>query len=344
MRRSLFLFGTIALLLGIPRGSGAAFFLNFEEGFGHDGVAIGTFYSGITFTRSDGQEWLFGDSNSNRYNTHSVDLGIGWNEDAYNHYGYVFTWTGVIGYWGRIDFNNQDGTYFQVRYCAATELTLEAYDSNDSLIDSVTGPANLRPGALDMDTLRVEAPSGSHIAWVKIHDTGNMWLVDNIEGGFSGVVINPDCSNGVDDDGDGCVDYGTDCGCTGSQDDSEAEIYCCEGGDGGGGTIRPKPFCEPETGLHRVSDSEGTAQGLRGIYPNPFNPDVSISYALTAEAFVTLRVYDAAGHLVITLVNENKGVGEHIATWEARGYPSGIYFCRLHIGGVSETRKLVLLK
>ncbi|MCK7518451.1 MAG: hypothetical protein MZV64_12405 [Ignavibacteriales bacterium] len=44
-------------------------------------------------------------------------------------------------------------------------------------------------------------------------------------------------------------------------------------------------------------------------YPNPFNPSTSIQYALNSPQFVTLKVYDALGTEVATLVGEEKAAG-----------------------------------
>jgi len=83
--------------------------------------------------------------------------------------------------------------------------------------------------------------------------------------------------------------------------------------------------------------------------PNPFNPVTSIRYALPAPGHVTLAVYDAAGRLVATLVDEQRKAGPHATVWDSRSdrgveVASGVYFCRLESGGRTLTRKMVLLK
>jgi thermitase len=90
---------------------------------------------------------------------------------------------------------------------------------------------------------------------------------------------------------------------------------------------------------------------LYGNYPNPFNPSTSISYQLSATSVVSLKIFDAIGREVATLVHGTKPPGQHIASWDARGYSSGVYFCRLQALHPSTgaplfaaTTKLVLLK
>ncbi|MFZ1082005.1 MAG: T9SS type A sorting domain-containing protein [Candidatus Kryptoniota bacterium] len=86
-------------------------------------------------------------------------------------------------------------------------------------------------------------------------------------------------------------------------------------------------------------------------YPNPFNPTTTIGYALPANSFVTLKVYDLLGRELKTLVNEHQNAGSHSATFNASNLPSGVYFYRLSVGSLSgqtglfmQTKKLVLIK
>jgi len=79
-------------------------------------------------------------------------------------------------------------------------------------------------------------------------------------------------------------------------------------------------------------------------YPNPFNPTTAMSYQLSANSFVTLKVFDILGREVATLVNEVQRPGIYRVKWDASGLPSGIYFCRMHAGEFVATRKAVLTK
>jgi hypothetical protein len=78
--------------------------------------------------------------------------------------------------------------------------------------------------------------------------------------------------------------------------------------------------------------------------PNPFNPVTRIRYALPREEFVKLSVYNVAGRLLERLVLEVQPAGEHVVEWNAKGLSSGIYFYRIEVGNLTETRKLILLK
>jgi hypothetical protein len=55
-------------------------------------------------------------------------------------------------------------------------------------------------------------------------------------------------------------------------------------------------------------------------------------------------VYDLLGREVTTLVNEKKGAGSYVATFDARGLASGIYFYRLEANGFVQSKKMTLLR
>lgn len=93
---------------------------------------------------------------------------------------------------------------------------------------------------------------------------------------------------------------------------------------------------------------------LNQNYPNPFNPTTVISYQLSLEthnyAYVLLKVYDALGKEIATLVNEKQNAGSYTVEFKGEGLPSGVYFYKLevksHNGGIdfTETKKMILLK
>jgi hypothetical protein len=79
-------------------------------------------------------------------------------------------------------------------------------------------------------------------------------------------------------------------------------------------------------------------------YPNPFNPTTTIRYQIRTSGFVSLKVYDAIGQEVATLVSETKSSGVHEVTFNGSKFSSGVYVYRLQIGNYSLTKKLVLMK
>ncbi|MDP3023968.1 MAG: FlgD immunoglobulin-like domain containing protein [candidate division Zixibacteria bacterium] len=92
-----------------------------------------------------------------------------------------------------------------------------------------------------------------------------------------------------------------------------------------------------------------TAYALNANYPNPFNPTTNISFALPIDSKVSLKIYNVAGQLVRTLVNETMVAGTHTVTWDGinsngEKVASGIYFYKLNAGDYSKTMKMVMTK
>ncbi len=83
---------------------------------------------------------------------------------------------------------------------------------------------------------------------------------------------------------------------------------------------------------------------LKQNFPNPFNPNTSISFNLPKESAVTLEVFDITGKNVATLVNETKAAGKYSYDFNANDLSSGIYFYKLTADGFVSTKKMILNK
>jgi len=83
---------------------------------------------------------------------------------------------------------------------------------------------------------------------------------------------------------------------------------------------------------------------LSANYPNPFNPSTTISFSLPKRTFVMLNVYDLLGREVASLVNDDLDAGNHQRVLDATSLPSGVYFYRLHAVGLTQTRKMSVIK
>ena len=91
------------------------------------------------------------------------------------------------------------------------------------------------------------------------------------------------------------------------------------------------------------------ASYLSQNYPNPFNPVTTMRFGLKARSAVSLRIYDPAGRLVRTLMDEPLDAGHYTEEWdgrdnEGRAAASGVYFYKLKAGAFVETKKMVLLR
>ncbi len=84
-------------------------------------------------------------------------------------------------------------------------------------------------------------------------------------------------------------------------------------------------------------------------YPNPFNPSTLIKYDLLQSEKVELKIYNALGQEIRTLVNEFQEEGSKRAVWNGlddynRKVSTGIYFYKISAGNWSDVKKMLLMK
>ncbi|MBT5314797.1 MAG: T9SS type A sorting domain-containing protein [Candidatus Marinimicrobia bacterium] len=89
---------------------------------------------------------------------------------------------------------------------------------------------------------------------------------------------------------------------------------------------------------------------LSPAYPNPFNPEVTLSFQLTEDTeFIRIQVYDIQGELIATPFQGNAIVGTYSVTWDGtnqRGesLPSGMYIVKLSTPRESRFQRVTLLR
>lgn len=88
---------------------------------------------------------------------------------------------------------------------------------------------------------------------------------------------------------------------------------------------------------------------LNGNYPNPFNPETTISLSLKDTAPVKVEIFNLKGQLVKTLVNGTLPAGKHNLVWKGmdnngKAVSSGVYFYKMSTGKYSSTKKMILMK
>ena len=114
-------------------------------------------------------------------------------------------------------------------------------------------------------------------------------------------------------------------------------------GSWGSGVWR-RPLSEMVTSVEKISTASPTHFSLQQNNPNPFNPSTAISFSLPSQLLLSLKVFDALGREVSTLVSEELPAGTYSKHWDAAALPSGIYFYRLQAGEYLETKRMILLK
>ena len=112
------------------------------------------------------------------------------------------------------------------------------------------------------------------------------------------------------------------------------------------------PACYYPTGIEDdpTAGAPPVPDALFQNAPNPFNPETTIRYSLSSPGWATIRIFNAGGALVRTLVDKHHAAGMYTVRWDGkddqgRRLSSGVYFYRLQTAsGASEAKKLLMLK
>jgi hypothetical protein len=100
------------------------------------------------------------------------------------------------------------------------------------------------------------------------------------------------------------------------------------------------------TSVQQTSTQIPEATDLSQNYPNPFNPETKIDFTLHERSGVSLAIYNSAGQLVESLVNEVLSPGTYTINWNTFGsaLSSGVYFYRLVTDNKIVSKRMILLK
>ena len=118
--------------------------------------------------------------------------------------------------------------------------------------------------------------------------------------------------------------------------------------------VYTKGQSEPATIEVEITGSEGgyTPQivtRLNGNFPNPFNPETTISFDLAVESIVLIDIYNIRGQKIRTLLNSMLDMGEHTVIWNGkddngRDVSSGLYFYRMMTDDYTAMKRMILMK
>jgi len=106
----------------------------------------------------------------------------------------------------------------------------------------------------------------------------------------------------------------------------------------------PDSFYVGVVSVKREGGSVPAAFALYQNYPNPFNPSTTIDYSISKDADVKLLIYNEAGQLVSTLINEKQTSGDHKFNFDGSNLASGVYFYQLFVDEQAQAKKMVLIK
>jgi len=110
-------------------------------------------------------------------------------------------------------------------------------------------------------------------------------------------------------------------------------------------------YIDQATSVEQFANRETMPQELTiiGNYPNPFNSSTTISFFVPDRQPITVKVYNALGQNVKTLVNHEFLIGKQTVFWDGTNesnkvVPSGLYFCRISDGNVVRVKKMLYIQ
>ncbi|MDA3816656.1 MAG: T9SS type A sorting domain-containing protein [Prolixibacteraceae bacterium] len=81
---------------------------------------------------------------------------------------------------------------------------------------------------------------------------------------------------------------------------------------------------------------------LKQNYPNPSSQQTKIEYSIPSDCNVKLDLINIEGMKIKTIVNKNHKAGKYKINFNSANLSSGIYFYRLRVGTLSQTKKMVV--
>jgi hypothetical protein len=91
---------------------------------------------------------------------------------------------------------------------------------------------------------------------------------------------------------------------------------------------------------------------LKGNYPNPFNPETTISFSVGTQSHtenIQIDIFNIKGQKIRNLLDDTFSPGQHKVVWNGtndngQAVPSGIYFYRMKAGDYQSVKRMMLLK
>jgi len=99
---------------------------------------------------------------------------------------------------------------------------------------------------------------------------------------------------------------------------------------------------DPDAGVG--DEINPTAFEIQGVYPNPFNNNLTIDFSLVQPSEIKLAVIDISGRAVKNQSFGHYSPGNHSISWNGKNYSAGVYFIQLTSDQAVQTRKVLYLK
>ena len=96
--------------------------------------------------------------------------------------------------------------------------------------------------------------------------------------------------------------------------------------------------------VNQITNTVPSEYSLEQNYPNPFNPSTIINFSISESEFVTMKIYNALGEEVFTVVNEFLNAGTYNVNFNAENLAAGMYVYKMTAGNFTSSKKMLLLK
>lgn len=314
-------------------------------------------YATIKYTGAGIEEWIATYDGAGQNSDHAVALAI---DDA----GFIY----VTGY------SAGSGTgwdYATAKYDASgNEVWSTRYDGPGDIVSHDVGAALTVDGAgntyatgssaLDFGTVKYDASGVQQ--WearfgtggaadtadaIELDGSGNVYVTGGSANNYRTVKYNAAGAqqwsiayNGPGNGVDAALDLEIDAG---------GNVYVtgyAAGSGGSGANYATIKYTQALTSVEQPAGGSPFGVALAGNFPNPFRGSTTIKFDIPAGSAgrLALRIYDASGRRVATLVEGHQGPGVHAVEWDASAHSSGEYFYRLEGDGFVRTQKMLLMR
>lgn len=105
-----------------------------------------------------------------------------------------------------------------------------------------------------------------------------------------------------------------------------------------------KVFSTPATVSINNNSIQVPNYELKQNYPNPFNPSTTIEYSIKKTADVQIKIYDISGREIQSVAKGVQAHGTYKVNLTLDNLSSGTYFYQILVDGISEAKKMILIK
>jgi hypothetical protein len=93
----------------------------------------------------------------------------------------------------------------------------------------------------------------------------------------------------------------------------------------------------------KAGDSDKVLNNVK-VYPNPVSDQLNLSYSISRDANVTIKIMDVLGNEITTLLTERLSAGDQANSFNiASRLSSGFYFIRVSVAGEIITKRISVL-